>query len=100
MKPIPSAYGRRVRQDADVIARLRARQELQFFGVLHRADLWLAIAWWTVLVLRGLLPAAFAIAMGVLVGAVERGDTLTGPLALTGVVFVALQVLQPIHTAV
>jgi ABC-type multidrug transport system fused ATPase/permease subunit len=46
-----------------------------------------------------MLPAAFAIAMGVLVGAVQRGDGLTGPLALTGAIFVLLQVLSPIHQA-
>src|SRR5262245_33548081 len=55
--------------------------------------------WWIVLVLRGVLPAAFAIAMGVLVGAVERGDGLAGGLAVVGVVFVLLQVLTPIHQA-
>jgi ABC-type multidrug transport system fused ATPase/permease subunit len=83
-----------------VIARLRARQEWQFFGVLPRADRALATAWWVVLVLRGLLPAGFAIAMGVLVGAVQRGGTLVWPLVAVGVVFVLLQVLAPIHTAV
>src|SRR5947208_5521481 len=64
------------------------------------ADRPLAIAWWTLLVLRGLLPALFAIAMGVLVAAVQRRDDLTAPLALVGTVFVLLQVLAPIHHAV
>jgi ATP-binding cassette, subfamily B, bacterial len=82
-----------------MLARLRARPEWQFFGALPQADRPLAIGWWTVLVLRGLLPALFAIAMGVLVGAVGRGDPLGGPLALVGVAFVLLQVLTPIHTA-
>jgi len=63
---------------------LRARQEWQFFGVLPQADRALAIAWWVVLGLRGVLPALFAIAVGVLVGAVQRGDALAGPLALAG----------------
>ena len=53
-------------------ARLRARQEWKFFGVLPKADRGLAVAWWAILVLRGVLPAVFAIAMGVLVGAVQR----------------------------
>jgi ABC-type multidrug transport system fused ATPase/permease subunit len=79
---------------------LRERQEWKFFGVLMQADRPLAIAWWAVLLLRGVLPAGFAIAMGLLVGAVQRGDNLTAPLALTGVVFVLLQVLTPIHTAI
>src|SRR5438105_14718743 len=82
------------------MSRLRERQEWQFFSVLPRADRRLAIAWWTVLVLRGLLPAAFAIAMGVLIGAVQHGHSLAGPLVFAGVVFVLLQVLKPIHPAV
>jgi len=80
--------------------RLRERQEWAFFGVLLRADRLLALVWWGVLALRGVLPAVFAIAMGVLVGAVQRGEALGGPLALAGGVFVLLQVLSPIHTAI
>ena len=82
-----------------MIERLRARAEWQFAGVLPRADRALAISWWTVLALRGLLPALFAIAMGGLVGAVQRRAGLAAPLALAGVVFVLLQVLPPIHQA-
>jgi ABC-type multidrug transport system fused ATPase/permease subunit len=81
------------------IERLRSRNEWKFVGVLPRADRALALAWWSVLVLRGLLPAAFAVAMGVLVGAVERGAELAAPLAAVGAVFVLLQVLSPIHQA-
>ena len=56
------------------------------------------VAWWLVLLLRGVLPAVFAVAMGVLVGAVQRRRrALVGPLAFVGVVFVLLQVLTPIH---
>jgi ATP-binding cassette subfamily B protein len=83
-----------------VLARLRARKEWQFFAVLPKADRTLAILWWIVLVLRGVLPAAFAVAMGVLIAAVERGDRLTEGLAFVGIVFVLLQVLTPIHQAV
>jgi len=71
-----------------------------FFGALGRADRRLATAWWFVLVLRGLLPAGFAIGMGVLVGAVQAGSSLTAPLALVGVLFVLLQVLNPLHLAI
>jgi ATP-binding cassette subfamily B protein len=77
--------------------RLIERNEWKFFGVLPRADRPLAIVWWIVLVLRGVLPAAFAIAMGVLVGAIQRGDGLGDALALVAIVFVLLQVLAPIH---
>ena len=80
--------------------RVTERKEWQFFGVLPKAAPRLALAWWFVLLLRGALPAAFAIAMGVLVGAVQRGTPLAGPLALAGAIFVLLQVLSPIHQAV
>ena len=76
------------------------RKEWQFFSVLPRADAPLAAAWWLVLVLRGMLPAIFAIAMGLLVSTVQHGAPLTEPLAVTGLIFVLLQVLPPIHTAV
>src|SRR4030081_3172799 len=79
--------------------RLTARKEWQFFGVLPKADPGLAAAWWIALLLRGILPAAFAIAMGVLVGAVQGGRPLAGPLAFVGAIFVLLQVLSLIHQA-
>jgi ABC-type bacteriocin/lantibiotic exporter with double-glycine peptidase domain len=80
--------------------RLRERSEWKFFAVLPRADGRLAFVWWSVLLLRGVLPAVFAIAMGALVAAVQHGGALAGPLALIGVVFVLLQVLAPLQTAV
>ena len=80
-----------------MLARLRARDEWTFFAVLPKAAPGLAAAWWLVLLLRGLLPTVFAVAMGVLVAAVQRGGDLTWPLVLIGVVFVLLQVLTPIH---
>ena len=79
---------------------LAERKEWKFFGVLPKADLGLAAAWWAALLLRGILPAMLAIAMGVLVGAVQRGAGLAGPLAFAGAVFVLLQVLSPIHLAI
>ena len=82
-----------------MIERLRARPEWKFFAVLPRADSRLAIAWWCVVLLRGALPALFAIAMGMLVGAVGRGQSLAAPLALVGLVFVLLQVLAPLGQA-
>jgi len=83
-----------------VLQRLTQRKEWKFFAVLPKADPGLAAAWWTALLLRGTLPAAFAIAMGVLVAAVQRGQPLARPLAFAGAVFVLLQVLSPIHQAV
>ena len=83
-----------------MLRRLTERKEWKFFAILPRADRGLAVAWWTTLLLRGAGPALFAIAMGVLVGAVQHGAPLAGPLAFTGAVFVLLQVLSPIHQAV
>jgi ATP-binding cassette, subfamily B, bacterial len=83
-----------------VLQLLTKRKEWKFFAVLPKADPGLAAVWWASLLLRGVLPAAFAIATGVLVGAVQRGDPLAGPLAFVGVIFVLLQVLSPIHQAV
>jgi len=83
-----------------VLRKLQAGDGWKFFAVLGRADRSLALAWWTVLALRGLLPALFAIAIGVLVGAAQRGSSLAGPLTLVGVVFVLLQVLSPLHQAI
>jgi ABC-type multidrug transport system fused ATPase/permease subunit len=86
--------------NAVVFQRLFARKEWKFFAVLPKADRPLAWLWWAMLILRGVLPAVFAVAMGALVAAVQRGDTLAGPLALAGGVFVLLQVLTPLHQAV
>ena len=82
------------------LARLRERKEWMFFAALPRADGRLAFVWWTVVLLHGLLPPLFAVAMGTLVAAVQRGDNLTGSLVLAGVTFILLQVLTPVQTAV
>jgi len=81
-------------------ARLRARQEWQFAGVLWAADRTLCAVWWSFVVVRAALPALFAVAMGALVGAVEDGGSLGRPLAIVGVTFIALQMSVPIHQAV
>jgi ABC-type multidrug transport system fused ATPase/permease subunit len=83
-----------------MLRKLEKTDGWKFFGVLRRADRALAIAWWTVLVLRGLLPAAFAISVGLLVGAVQRGAPLTGPLGFAGGIFALLQMLSPLHQAI
>ena len=83
-----------------MIARLTARNEWKFFAVLPpsrsqtRHDMVGDPA------VRGALPAVFAIAMGVVIRAIENDDDLAGPLTLMGVVFVALQVLAPIHQSI
>src|SRR5947208_16936948 len=79
-------------QNALVPLAVSERKEWKFFGVLPKADPLLAAGWWAALLLRGVLPALFAIAMGVLVGSVQGGRPLAGPLALAGVSFGLLQV--------
>jgi len=83
-----------------VFERLQQRKEWKFFAVLPKAAPALAAGWWLGLVLRGVLPAAFAIGMGVLVGAVQNHGHLAGPLAFLGATFILLQVLTPIHLAI
>src|SRR5262249_16629720 len=83
-----------------VLQRLRERKEWKLPGVVAQADRALAGTWWLVLVLRGVLPAVFGIAMGLLVGAVQHGAGLAVPLTFTAVVFILLQILPPIHQAI
>ena len=83
-----------------MLKRLRDRKEWKLFAVLPKADLKLAIIWYAILLLRGVLPVVLAIAMGVLVQSVQQGKTLTNSLWFVGVIFVVLQVLTPIHVAV
>jgi ABC-type multidrug transport system fused ATPase/permease subunit len=78
---------------------VKSRQEWLLARALYRADRALAVGWWALIALRGVLPAVFAVAMGVLVSAVEHHGTLAGPLALVGTVFVLLQVASPLHTS-
>ena len=83
-----------------MIRRLTSSAEWRFLASLWHADRPLAVLWWALVVLRGLLPAVFAVAMGVLVGAVQRGDALGPRLALAGGVFIAMNVLAPVHGTV
>src|ERR1700761_2215629 len=81
------------------VQQLRNRQEIRLATALWRADRPMAAAWWTMLGSRGALPAAFSISTGVLVAAIERHAGLALPLAVTGVVFILLQVLPPLQTS-
>ncbi|HEU0127338.1 MAG TPA: hypothetical protein VFQ48_01835, partial [Pseudonocardiaceae bacterium] len=78
----------------------RQRPEWQFFTSLPKADATLAWCWWVALIARGVLPAAFAVTMGVLVDAVQTDRSLAPPLVAMGVTFVLMQVLSPVHEAV
>jgi len=79
--------------------RTRERQELRLAAALSRADRPMAAGWWSLLAVRGLLPAAFSIATGVLVGAIQHHGDLAVALTVVGVLFIGLQVLGPLHTA-
>jgi ABC-type multidrug transport system fused ATPase/permease subunit len=60
----------------------------------------LAYAWWALLILRGVLPACLAVVGGLVIGAVAAGGPIVPSLVWFGVVFVALQVLAPVHQAI
>jgi ABC-type multidrug transport system fused ATPase/permease subunit len=83
-----------------VFRKLLQHDVANFFRILPKADRSLTMAWWAAVVLRGVLPVLFAVAIGTVVGAVQRGNNQTGPLAAVGVVFILLQVLTPIHQAI
>jgi ABC-type multidrug transport system fused ATPase/permease subunit len=76
------------------------RKEWEFFSTLPKASRGLAAAWWLGLLLLGILPAAFAVAMGVLIGAVRSNHSLIAPLVFAGTIFFLLQILNPIHRAI
>jgi len=83
-----------------MLKRLRVRPEWQFFAALPKADPLLAVAWWALLAVSGVMPAVFAVAIGVTVGAVQQNSPVGAPLALTGAVFVIMLAATPILTAV
>jgi ATP-binding cassette subfamily B protein len=83
-----------------MLADLRASPATRFFVTMTRAVPGLAAAWWLLLLVRALVPAALAITTGLLVGRVQDGAALTTPLVLFGVVFVASQVGPPVHQVV
>src|SRR5580765_5268672 len=83
-----------------VLGRIVQRNEWKFFTVLPKADLWLTAAWWALLILRGVLPAVFAVAMGSLVASVQAGGGVGSLLGFVGSLFILLQVAAPIHLAV
>ncbi len=80
--------------------RVRDRKEIKFFGAVWRASPGYAAAWWSLLVLRGVLPAMVSLGFGWLVSSVTRGTSLAGPLVLFGAGFTVSIVLHPIHQMV
>jgi ATP-binding cassette subfamily C protein len=80
------------------VHRLVARPELGFFRALLRADRRLALYWYGLLLVQGLLPTVFAVATGALVGDIGAGRSIAGPLVAVGAVFIALQVVAPLQS--
>jgi ATP-binding cassette subfamily B protein len=80
------------------VHRLVARPELGFFRALLRADRRLALCWYGLLLVQGLLPTVFAVATGALVGDIGAGRSIAGPLVAVGAVFIALQVVAPLQS--
>src|SRR5262245_17408372 len=67
---------------------------------MWRASRPLATAWWTLVGVRAVLPAGFAIATGAVVAAVAQNRALSGPLVAVAVLFGLRQMLGPVHLAV
>ncbi len=80
-----------------MLTKLRSSDEWAFFAALPRANRPLAYAWWAMLVLRGALPAGFAVATGLLITAIRDGEPLGSSLVAVGALFLTLQVLSPLH---
>ena len=72
---------------------------MSFLRLLPRVSAGRAAAWWLLILLRGVLPAAFTIAVGVLVAGVQSGGDLAPRLLLVGTVFILMNSLGPLHEA-
>ena len=83
----------------DRLKALRQSPGWSFLAVLPKVSPGATVAWWALILLRGSLPAAFTLAVGGLVGAVQKGSGMTAALALVGAVFIAMNALGPLHEA-
>lgn len=68
----------------------------RFFRVLPSADSKLTATWWAFIILCGLMPALFSLAVGFMVAAVKAKTSLALPLAALAVSFILMQVLTPL----
>jgi ATP-binding cassette, subfamily B, bacterial len=89
----------RLSATAERLAALRRSPGWTFLAVLPRVSPRGTAAWWALILVRGSLPAAFTLAAGGLVGAVQRGSGTALALALVGAVFIAMNALGPLHEA-
>lgn len=80
-----------------VLDRLRDREEYRFFRTLPRASRSFTSVWWALILLRGVLPGLFTIAVASLVTAVSGSGSLMAPLLAVGTAFVMIQTLPAVH---
>lgn len=80
------------------VASLRAWAPLALARAMWRADRGLAIAWWGIVLLRGLLPAVLTLGLGALVTAVGGAHDVTVPLVVVGAAFALSCVASPLHS--
>jgi ABC-type transport system involved in Fe-S cluster assembly fused permease/ATPase subunit len=83
-----------------MMGRIRQSAEYRFLALLARVDPVLGAVWWGFVLVRALLPAAFAVSMGVLIGAVKDGQALGATLWTAGLVFALMEALPPVNGAV
>ncbi|MEY2399247.1 MAG: ATP-binding cassette, subfamily bacterial [Actinomycetota bacterium] len=82
------------------IQRIKKSAEYQFLTLLTRVDPAVGTLWWLLIALRSALPSLFAISMGALITAVNGGHPLGASLYALGGLFIAMQTLPPVHSAV
>jgi ATP-binding cassette subfamily B protein len=80
--------------------KIRESPGWRFFAVMAGVRRPLAACWWSLIVLRGMVPALFSVAVGYTVSAVRSGRPLGEPLAMLGVTFVTMLVLTPLLNGV
>ncbi|WP_349879205.1 ABC transporter ATP-binding protein [Micromonospora sp. HUAS YX12] len=79
---------------------IRGRDEWALARAVFKASPVLAVSWWAVIILRGALPGLFAVAVGALVAAVQRGGQVSVVLVGVGALFVLMQAIAPVQTQV
>ncbi|GAC1374322.1 MAG: hypothetical protein NVSMB4_01710 [Acidimicrobiales bacterium] len=89
----------RSREDA-IMRRIEGWAPLALARATWGASRLLAAAWWGLVFVRSLLPAALTLGLGALVSAIAGRHTVTGPLVLVGASFALLSMSSPIHTQV
>jgi ATP-binding cassette, subfamily B, bacterial len=72
----------------------------RFLTILPKAAPRASVVWWALIVVRGGLPAAFAVAVGALAAAVQRQAGLEVALAWVGAIFISMNALAPLHDAI